>query len=127
MKAELNWSEIAILVGVHQSTISRERRRNCGLQSYWPKQAYQRALHYATQRPSCVFVKRIGVGSIYCAKISGWNPEQIISHEWIYQHVREDKRRGGDLHCHLRCQKLRKKRYGIDDRRGQLRDCFAVR
>jgi len=71
MKAELNWSEIAILVGVHQSTISRERRRNCGLQSYWPKQAYQRALHYATQRPSCVFVKRIGVASIARRLVAG--------------------------------------------------------
>ena len=45
-----------------------------------------------------------------------WNPEQIsgdlgkegilsISHEWIYQHIYRDKRDGGSLWKHLRCQK----------------------
>ena len=45
-----------------------------------------------------------------------WSPEQIsgwlsgeqglrVNHEWVYQCVYADKRRGGDLHTHLRCQK----------------------
>jgi IS30 family transposase len=66
-----------------------------------------------------------------------WSPEQIslwlaqekrlaISHEWIYQYVLEDKRRGGDLHRHLRCQKPRKKRYGTYDRRGQLPNRISI-
>ena len=66
-----------------------------------------------------------------------WSPEQIslwlaqdnhlsINHEWIYQHLREDKRRSGDLHRHLRCQKPRKKRYGTDDHRGQLRNRIFI-
>lgn len=44
-----------------------------------------------------------------------WSPEQItlwmkkykkisVSHEWIYQYIHADKRAGGDLHKHLRCQ-----------------------
>ena len=38
---------------------------------------------------------------------SAWlNAEQVIyvSHEWIYQYILADKRTGGDLHRHLRCQ-----------------------
>ena len=66
-----------------------------------------------------------------------WSPEQIsgwltreegvsVSHERIYQHVYEDKRRGGDLHRHLRCQKPRRKRYGHYDRRGQIRERVSI-
>jgi transposase, IS30 family len=43
-----------------------------------------------------------------------------VSHERIYQYVYDDKRAGGTLHQHLRCQKQRRKRYGSHDRRGQL-------
>ena len=49
-----------------------------------------------------------------------------VSHERIYQHVYEDKRRGGDLHRHLRCQKPRRKRYGHYDRRGQIRERVPI-
>ena len=66
-----------------------------------------------------------------------WSPEQVsgwlaqeegtaISHEWIYWYVYEDKRRGGDLHRHLRCQKPRRKRYGHYDRRGQIRERVSI-
>ena len=49
-----------------------------------------------------------------------------VSHEWIYQYVYADKRRGGDLHARLRCQKKRRKRYGSNDRRGQIRGRVAI-
>ena len=59
-----------------------------------------------------------------------WSPEQIsgrfreegivISHEHIYQYVYADKRVGGDLWKHLRCQKKRRKRVGDYDRRGKI-------
>jgi IS30 family transposase len=60
-----------------------------------------------------------------------WSPEQIsdwlkrnteiqVSHERIYLHILADKRTGGDLYQHLRCQKKRRKRYGSYDRRGKL-------
>ena len=57
-------------------------------------------------------------------QVSGWlSMEQglHVSHEWIYRHVYADKRRGGDLHAHLRCQKKRRKRHGSNERRGQIR------
>lgn len=43
-----------------------------------------------------------------------------VSHERIYQYLDADKRVGGTLHRNLRLQKQRRKRYGRDDRRGQL-------
>lgn len=61
-----------------------------------------------------------------------WSPEQVagslrrrghlrISHETIYRHIWEDRRRGGHLHRYLRCAlKQRRKRYGFYDSRGRL-------
>jgi IS30 family transposase len=61
-----------------------------------------------------------------------WSPEQVagflriegilrISHETIYLHVWNDKRRGGGLWRHLRqAGKRRRKRYGAYDSRGRL-------
>ena len=59
-----------------------------------------------------------------------WSPEQIagrfkeegiaISHERIYQYIYADKRVGGNLWKHLRCQKKRRKRVGDYDRRGKI-------
>ena len=46
--------------------------------------------------------------------------ERAISHEWIYQHVLEDKQMGGNLYQHLRCQKKRHKRYGKYEFHGRI-------
>lgn len=60
-----------------------------------------------------------------------WSPEQIsghaaISHETVYQRVYADKRVGGLLWKHLRCQKQRKKRYGKADRRGIIPNRLSI-
>ena len=130
MKAEHKQAEIAAIVGVDKATISREVRRNRGLRGYRPQQAHQFALHrrQAKAQPRITpahwrLIERL--------LREDWSPEQIslwlaeeghlaISHEWIYQHILEDKAQGGDLYRHLRCQKARKKRYGSYERRGQL-------
>jgi IS30 family transposase len=65
------------------------------------------------------------------------SPEQITGHlkdigepsvspEWIYQHLYADKRNGGDLHTHLRCQKQRRKRYGSAERRDQIKNRVSI-
>ena len=62
-------------------------------------------------------------------QISGWLSQEQglqVSHEWIHQHVHADKRRGGEFHIHLRCRKLRRKRYGSHDRRGQIRGRIPI-
>ena len=40
LKTEHSQMDIAIVLGVHKSTISREVRRNCGNRGYRPKQAH---------------------------------------------------------------------------------------
>lgn len=130
-KEDHNPSTIARNLGVHNSTISRELKRNRGARGYRPKQAD--ALAQARKRRR---VKR-RISAAQWRRVEkllrrDWSPEQIagrlalegqpsISHECIYQHIYADKRRGGTLFRHLRCQKKRRKRYaGGRDRRGQL-------
>ena len=136
MKAELNQSEIAAIIGVNKSTISRELRRNRGLKGYRPKQAHQLAM---TRRQTKTQPRITDEDWRLVEDLlrEDWSPEQIslwlaqhkrlsISHEWIYLYVLEDKRLDGDLYRHLRCQKLRKKRYGAYDRRGQLPNRVSI-
>jgi IS30 family transposase len=49
-----------------------------------------------------------------------------ISHETLYQRIYADKRAGGMLWQHLRCQKLRKKRYGKACRRGTIPNQHSI-
>lgn len=135
LKSEHKQTEIAATLGVHKSTISRELKRNKGQRGYRPKQAHRKAVsrrHRDRQRiqsPTWAWIE---------AKIrQDWSPEQItlwmetyqetrVSHEWIYQYIYADKRAGGDLHKHLRCQKKRRKRYGSNDRRGHITNRVSI-
>ena len=135
-KAEYSQTQIAELLERDKSTISRELRRNRGLKGYRPRQAHNLALRrrYDKAQP------RIGnpVWQLVEALIRDeWSPEQIvgrvemeqgvsISHEWIYQHVYTDKRSGGNLYRFLRCQKVRRKRYGLYSRRGTIPNQISI-
>jgi IS30 family transposase len=122
-------SEVAQQLEVNKSTISREVRRNRGQRGYRPKQAHEMALSRRREKA------RTRLGSETWALVeekigADWSPEQIsgrlqkegiaISHEHIYQYIYADKRAGGTLWTHLRCQKKRRKRYGKYDRRGKI-------
>jgi IS30 family transposase len=128
-------SEIAKVIRADKSTVSRELRRNHGRRGYRPQHAHE----LARQRRGKV-VPRI-TAEIWAVVErllrQDWSPEQIsgrlkgeqgvcISHEWIYQYILADKRAGGKLYGHLRCQKKRRKRYGKYDRRGQLPNCPSI-
>ena len=128
--------DIASMIGVHKSTISRELRRNRGLRGYRPKQAHRMAMsrrkHKAKPRilqSAWRLVEHLIRNDWSPEQISGWlkhrGPIQV-SHEWIYRFILADKQVGGDLHRHLRCKKKRKKRYGCYDRRGQLPDRISI-
>lgn len=122
--------EIAQQLGVDKSTISREMGRNRGQRGYRPKQAHEKAMDRRTQKGHTT------IGPEKWHQIEeklqmDWSPEQIsgwmkknqlpsVSPEWIYQYIYADKRAGGTLHKHLRCQKKRRKRYGKYDRRGTI-------
>jgi len=124
-----NQTEIAKVIRVHKSTISRELQRNCGRRGYRSQQAHQFAL---SRRNKATRRIQPETWELIEAKIClDWSPEQIsgwlirhkgvrVSHEWIYQYILADKQAGGELYRHLRCQKKRRKRYGGYDRRGQL-------
>ena len=54
------------------------------------------------------------------------NGQATVSHEAIYQHIYADKRAGGTLHRALRCQKVRRKRYGGRERRGTIPNQVSI-
>ena len=111
-KTQQSLSEIATVIGVHKSSVSRELKRNRGQRGYRPQQAQELALerrHKAVPRLTAevwTIVERL--------VRQDWSPEQIsgrlekeqaigISHEWIYQYILADQQAGGDLYKHLRC------------------------
>lgn len=136
MKAGLNQTDTATIVGVHKSTISRELRRNPGYRGYRPLQAHRFCLQQRLQKAQ----PRIASQTWRLVERllhEEWSPEQITawlrqeariggSHEWIYQYVLVDKHHGGSLYRHLRCQKQRKKRYGVYSRRGRIPNAISI-
>ena len=136
MKVGYSQTAIAKDMRVHKSTISRELKRNRGLRGYRPKQAQEKAVlrRYEKVKPRIA----PGAWNLVEALIQlDWSPEQIsgrlfaeqgvsISHERIYLRIYQDKRQGGDLHKHLRCQKKRRKRYGGQDSRGRIPNRVSI-
>ena len=114
---EYQQKDIARVVGVSSSTISRELRRNCDLRS--GKYVMDLAQRKADERKHNKRRKQVFTDTMKekCLELLGkdYSPEQIagrcklegvemVSHEVIYRWIWEDKRRGGDLHPHLRRQ-----------------------
>ncbi len=79
LKAGQNQTEIAHLIKVHKSTVSRELRRNRGLRGYRPKQAHRFALN---RRKKAWY--RIGTSTwilIEALIRQEWSPEQVS--DWL--------------------------------------------
>lgn len=132
----LTQTKIADDLDVNKSTISRELKRNTGLRGYRPRQAQilsdSRKLNHSSQR-----INKHQWDRVEDLIREDWSPEQTsswlalnenvkISHEWIYLYIYQDKKNGGDLYEHLRSQKKRRKRYGSNDRRGQLKNRVSI-
>lgn len=128
-QAGFSKSEIADRIGVHKSTVGRELERNRSGRGYRPqfaeRQAQMRKKMKARPRISEQTWREVQDKLVY----QQWSPEQIsgrralegleaVSHERIYQHIYADKRAGGKLYIHLRCQKKKRKRYGSYSKRG---------
>jgi transposase, IS30 family len=130
---------IAQEVGCTRQTLWREGKRNTGGRGYRPQQAHT----FAQDRHHCKIAPVTAFGIAYIRHLitgdSHLSPEQIHgrlqslgwkqvpSHEWIYQYIYRDKREGGTLHQHLRCQKTYRKR-GVagNDRRGQIPNKVSI-
>lgn len=131
---EAGESQVAMsqVLGVHKSTISRELRRNTGERGYRARQAHAFSIDRQARRRR----KRVSMGQwrvVEAGLRQDWSPEQIsgvmrlkglrpVSPERIYQHIYADKRAGGALHTHLRAPKKRRKRRGVFNRRGRIKD-----
>lgn len=138
LKVGFSQSAVSLEVGVHRSTISRELRRNRGKKGYRPKQAHGLAVRRRLQATKFIKMTPQLVDIIADLIRQDFSPEQVsgflrktqrinISHETIYQYVLYDKANGGTLFRHLRrSNRKRKKRYGSQNRRGQIRDRVGI-
>ena len=123
---------IASVLGVSQSTVSRELRRNRGQRGYRFKQAEAKA-----QARQAIRSKPRKLTASVRRKVEAklrqmrWSPEQIsgwlrdqgirLSHERIYQMIWQDKRDGGNLWRSLRRRGKRyNKRAGKNAGRGLI-------
>lgn len=139
VKHQYNFKFIAQSVGVHNSTIYRELKRNTGPNSYTAIAAHKMAKNKAKKAGEA---GRIDPEVLKLAekhiRIDGWSPDQIsgrlkkqciyVSHSTIYKHVHKDTNSGGTLHKYMRCQKKKRKRYGTGkkDKRGQIKNRVGI-
>jgi len=135
-------NKIALKLGVHPSTISRELARNTGLRGYRPKQAQQKTLHRRFTARKALKMMPETIDYIESKLAEQHSPEQIaermkldpgwhgpvVSHERIYQHVWQDKAQGGMLYKHLRIggTKQRRKRRNSRDMRGTIKNRVGI-
>ena len=115
LQSNIGKKEIARVIGVHPSTVYRELKRNSS--EYTGEYRYTRAQRYALrrklryQRPRKL-TPELRARIIRYVRMD-WSPQQIngrlklmgrgtVSHETIYELIRRDKCRGGDLYQHCR-------------------------
>ena len=134
----LSCADIARDLQRHRSSISRELKRNAAPQGYKPAQAHDKARARQCQRRNAREFCEDQWKHVSDYLRRSLSPEQAagrlrlekalhISTESIYQYVYEDKRLGGDLVSHLRCQKVRRKRYASGrERRGVLKNRTCI-
>ena len=115
LKAEKSHQFIADQLGIHRSTLYRELKRNCSKRGNYTA---SRAQMLSDERK-----ERYGRGRRFTGdkqqrikkylEQEQWSPKQIVgycsannipmvSHERIYQYIREDKAKGGKMYMHLR-------------------------
>ena len=130
--------QIAKIVGVSESTISRELLRNKGKRGkYSPVRAQmladERKERFGRNRRFNSSMKRFIDKKI---REEQWSPEQIngycktngidiVSVERIYQYIRKDKAEGGDLHTFLR-HKLKHRKRPISSNRTPIKDRIGI-
>lgn len=132
LATNLSQKAIALQVGTSESTISNEKKRNTkGDNLYDADVANNLAVKRRKDKKMYKFDKNIKV-SLENLLRKQYSPEQIVgvlkkenietmSHEWIYQHIYQDKKNGGKLYENLRQKrKYRKKRLLTKEKRGVI-------
>lgn len=141
-KAGFTQAKIATELMVHKCTISRELKRNSSKinKKYTATKADKVSCDrrmYASKSSNKKMTKNV-VAQIAKYIEDDYSPEQTsatlrikhdieISHVRIYQHIREDKLNGGDLHTHLRFHHTGKRRaqYGAK-RKGRIKERVSI-
>lgn len=138
-KSGISQQEIAALIDVNQSSVSRELSRNTGLRSYRHNQAHRKSVErrQETVKPHKMTPQLID--EIDDKLLLRWSPEQIsgwllvnqntcISHETIYRYVWADKAAGGDLYKSLRRRARKYKARGSNGktRSGQIKNRVSI-
>jgi IS30 family transposase len=138
LKRGISQKEIAIEIGVHKSTISREVRRNCTKTGRYNA---EKAHVYAEERKERFSYHRKFTKAVehrirnYLEK-EQWSPEQIVGYcrkhniemvsvERIYQYIREEKLNGGELYKHLR-HKLKHRKRPLSDNKIRIKDRISI-
>lgn len=126
-------NKIALLIGVHKSTISRELQRNCKKRIY--NGHYAQIISNERRREAYKHsVFDINMQRYIDKQLSDkqWSPEQIkgrcdlndipmVSIEHIYQYIYKNQAEGGLLYKHLRtARRWRRKRLNRKHQRGQI-------
>lgn len=131
-------SQIAQELNKDRSSIYRELSRNQSSGSYFPETAQILARNRKVEAAAIPRVDEETKTWVIEKLQLQWSPEQIskrmglergetVSHEWIYQMVYADRKEGGDLHLNLRWgRKIRKKRGGGRDKRGQIPNRVSI-
>jgi len=126
--------KIAQIINVHPSTISRELGRNTGGRGYRHKQAQAKAEQRCSRAKKHIKLDDSMKSRIKARLGKYESPEQIVgvsklkgipivSTERIYQFIWQDKQEGGMLYKFLRSSnKKKRKRYGSNDKRGQIKN-----
>ena len=120
--------EIAKVINVSSSTVSRELRRNSGVRGrYNWETAQANAVQTKRKKPDNHSInKDVMEEAKHLLVTEQWSPEQIsgvlakdgkyISHETIYRMIRKDKAEGGTLYKHCR-HKLKRRARPVGGRR----------
>lgn len=131
--------EISEVIGKDKSVVSREISRNCDMRSgkYNSKLAQNKYEKRKREKPKeKKFTKEVQYYIEEKLRLQ-WSPEQIsnscdtnkikmVSTERIYQHIIQDKKTGGVLYENLRRKKKYRKRIGIAERRGKLKNRLSI-
>ena len=128
--------EIAMAIGKDKSVISRELRRNCDKRSgsYNFDLAQRKYDQRQEDKPKNIRFTQEVMLLVDSLLMDDYSPEQIagrakldghqcVSHERIYQYVWQDKKKGGNLHLHLRHRGRKyRKRGAAKDKRGIIKN-----